>query len=387
MKRYLLVDSGVCQCSKIAESIEQEAGGKLTIRSLREPEVREMLDRKRPGWKWEPLLVEETDDKVRVYAGRAMSRRLLFLLGPRRAWKLISLLGSMKQPVQSVDFGRRAFFRKGATFLAVGALFPGIMKSIWQSDADLSGKDKKLSQASLFAQITPASEIDGDVKRRVRKSVASDPAFQYMYQVSTGVRRLVIPRIAKNLEIVGYDKRIDAYLIRYKFLPDAITEDQIGHKAGVEKIGTKSGHPNYHVLALAYSTTEKRSLRIVEGYGREYDDYVELYSRSADSSMVVRAPKDHPSEAQVISHTPRRIQENVAQAVGYDYENDPSLTFYRKDKMGSLAVQGNCEWICDAVFVLVCATLPPPFDVICGLVMVWECHEVCDPVCVGEGCP
>ncbi len=121
MKRYLLFDSGCCQCSKIAESIEQEAGGKLTIRSLRDPAVKELLDRERPGWKWEPMLVEEKSDKVRIYAGRALARRLLMVLGPRRAWGIVRLMSETRPP-QNISDGRREFMKK-AGISALSLLF------------------------------------------------------------------------------------------------------------------------------------------------------------------------------------------------------------------------------------------------------------------------
>ena len=130
MKRYLLFDSGCCQCSKIAKAIEQEAGGKLTIRSLRDPAVKELLDRERPGWKWEPMLVEEKDDQVRVYADGAMSRRLLVVLGPRRAWKILGFVTNLENPTESpsADQGRRGFLRlAGAAAIgAVALMLPGV---------------------------------------------------------------------------------------------------------------------------------------------------------------------------------------------------------------------------------------------------------------------
>ena len=123
MKRYLLFDSGCCQCSKIAEAIEQEAGGKLTIRSLRDPAVKELLDRERPGWKWEPMLVEEKDDKVRIYAGGAMSRRLLLVLGPRRALKILkfAIPGTSSAINTPKNVERRNFFRVAGA-ATVGAI-------------------------------------------------------------------------------------------------------------------------------------------------------------------------------------------------------------------------------------------------------------------------
>jgi len=130
MKRYLLFDSGCCQCSKIAKAIEQEAGGKLTIRSLRDPAVKELLDRERPGWKWEPMLVEEKDDKVRIYAGTSMFLHMLVALGPIRAWKTTKLvltpfynLKTLENTQVAVHSGRRDFLKRSGALLAGIALF------------------------------------------------------------------------------------------------------------------------------------------------------------------------------------------------------------------------------------------------------------------------
>ena len=133
MKRHLLFDSGCSLCSKLAEAIEQEAGGKLTARSLRDPAVRALLDKERPGWKWEPMLVEEDDENVRVYAGGAMSRRLLVVLGPRRAWRIMEAITEARIPesISPQDAGRRNLLRVvGATAVsAVALMIPGVSQA------------------------------------------------------------------------------------------------------------------------------------------------------------------------------------------------------------------------------------------------------------------
>ncbi len=133
MKRYLLFDSGCSLCSKLAEAIEQEAGGKLMVRSLRDPAVKELLDREQPGWKWAPMLMEEKEDKARIYAGWAMSRRLLVVLGPRRAWKIMEVLTEARIPesVSPQDTGRRNFLSvMGATAVsAIALMIPGVSRA------------------------------------------------------------------------------------------------------------------------------------------------------------------------------------------------------------------------------------------------------------------
>ncbi|GEM_PF-958419 len=86
-------------------------------RSLRDPEVQALLDRARPGWRWEPMLVEIEGEQVRVWAGLAMRARLVQVLGPVRALRLAQAVARMGGPVLGVDWGRRRFLGR-----ALGAL-------------------------------------------------------------------------------------------------------------------------------------------------------------------------------------------------------------------------------------------------------------------------
>jgi len=63
--------------------MEDASDGKLTARTLRDPDVRSVLDDVKPGWRWEPTLLEVDGDRRRVYVGLGM--RLVRVLGPRRA--------------------------------------------------------------------------------------------------------------------------------------------------------------------------------------------------------------------------------------------------------------------------------------------------------------
>ena len=81
-KQWLLYDGGCAACIALAQEVEALSGGRLGVRSLREPEVRALLDRARPGWRWEPMLVEIEGERVRVFTGLAMRWRLVQILGP-----------------------------------------------------------------------------------------------------------------------------------------------------------------------------------------------------------------------------------------------------------------------------------------------------------------
>lgn len=56
MERILLFDSGCQSCSSIADEVQALADGWLTVRSLRDAEMRAVLDEARPGWRFEPTL-------------------------------------------------------------------------------------------------------------------------------------------------------------------------------------------------------------------------------------------------------------------------------------------------------------------------------------------
>lgn len=87
-ERYLLFDSGCHECAEIADAVEQEAEGWLTVRSLHEEDVKELVSKARPNWKWEPMLVEFNGDSVLVFTGLQMKMRMLIGLGPRRAARI-----------------------------------------------------------------------------------------------------------------------------------------------------------------------------------------------------------------------------------------------------------------------------------------------------------
>lgn len=82
VEHYILFDSGCAQCTDVAAEIEKASGHKLRGKSLYAPEAKQWLDRARPGWKFEPTLVDVDSDNVRAYTGMAMRTHLLTFLNP-----------------------------------------------------------------------------------------------------------------------------------------------------------------------------------------------------------------------------------------------------------------------------------------------------------------
>jgi hypothetical protein len=125
MQRYLLFDSGCSRCRNLAADVEREAGGLLAARSLDDASMRALLDRARPGWRWEPTLLVVEGDRVRAYTGAMLAGRLVAAAGPRRAAR-IARLAQARRPVRE---DRRRFLRVSGSALAVLAMVP------WQAKA------------------------------------------------------------------------------------------------------------------------------------------------------------------------------------------------------------------------------------------------------------
>jgi predicted DCC family thiol-disulfide oxidoreductase YuxK len=121
-ERYLLFDSGCAVCTALAREVEALSGGRLGVRSLREPEVQALLNQAHPNWRWEPMLLEIEGEQVRVFTGLAMRWRLVQVLGPARAWRVAQAVARFGGPVLDVDWGRREMLRKLGSGILVAFL-------------------------------------------------------------------------------------------------------------------------------------------------------------------------------------------------------------------------------------------------------------------------
>lgn len=126
MERYLLFDGGCMLCTGLAQDIERETNGWLTVKSLRDAAMKELLDKARPGWKWEPMLVEVDGERVQVYTGIKMRSRLAVKLGPKRALHVAQLVQQALTPKSEVDQGRRTLLKRGAMLAGLAIVGPRV---------------------------------------------------------------------------------------------------------------------------------------------------------------------------------------------------------------------------------------------------------------------
>lgn len=172
MERFLLFDSGCSLCSDLARGIEREASGWLKARSLREPEVKALLDRAEPNWRWEPTLLEVEGDRARAFTGLAMRVRLLAGLGAKRTWRIAKLVRRAEVPLIEVGLGRRRFLK-----LAGGAALAAVLASLrpdYKAFAD-GGPD----EISALLKDAKIQELKGEeAERLIQQALHADQSLQ-----------------------------------------------------------------------------------------------------------------------------------------------------------------------------------------------------------------
>lgn len=166
MNRYLLFDAGCSLCSGLARDIAAVSDGLLGARSLHDPEMQAALKRVRPGWRWEPTLLEVQGGEAHVFTGFALRAQLLAVLGPRRAWRVAQLVARAQTPLGEVDSSRRAAIKRGASFTA------GIMGLVLlgPESARVLAQVDRYAVAASDRRPGPLSRREGVESWRVRRT-------------------------------------------------------------------------------------------------------------------------------------------------------------------------------------------------------------------------
>lgn len=179
--RQLLFDSGCSLCTQLARDIERESSGLLTARSLRDPDLQALLDVQRPGWRWEPMLLEDNGRAVRVWSGFPLRLRLLSLLGLKRSLRVAAMVARLEHSRRATfQQERRALLKSGVAAIGVMALgslagILGIGQPATASDApDQSGDSTASGKGHWMSQLEILStrELSGDELTRARGQFA-----------------------------------------------------------------------------------------------------------------------------------------------------------------------------------------------------------------------
>lgn len=142
MKRYLLFDAGCPACTGVARAIERESNGWLTARSLHDHEMRALLRKTRPEWRWEPTLLEVDSEHVRVFTGLHLYLRVISGLGLKRSWRIAGLVRQahlMKMATNPHHSERRYFIKSAAAIFSGMLLLPGrTLRDLYQIPPELT---------------------------------------------------------------------------------------------------------------------------------------------------------------------------------------------------------------------------------------------------------
>jgi hypothetical protein len=199
MERYLLFDGGCVLCTGLAQAIEQETQGWLTAKSLRDPAMRELLDNARPGWTWEPMLVEVRGERVRVYTGLKMRSRLVVGLGPRRAVRVAQLVQQALVPKVEVDQGRRRFLQRGAMLAGLALLGPRVAFSPSSAVAQEQSPKFILLSGNEGAALVAEARKDGTVNELTK----------WLAQTNTKTKGWT-KKTAVPFRVIGQDSTVSA---------------------------------------------------------------------------------------------------------------------------------------------------------------------------------
>lgn len=130
-KYFLGFDAGCATCSELADRLEREFDGRVSVMPLRDPRMEEwrsaMLGPEAP---WLPTLVSvdnDSDSPVRTWVGWKIGPALMSALGPAATWNVLTLLGSehLGPSRASHLLGRRGLVRGASGVIAGGLLLGG----------------------------------------------------------------------------------------------------------------------------------------------------------------------------------------------------------------------------------------------------------------------
>ncbi len=126
-------DAGCLACSDLARRIEEQANGKLEVRSLLEPQVehwrRQALGENAP---WAPTLLEIKGAEVKAWTGVRMAGALSKRLGLGATWRVMQVLGEYSasprvgepRAARAAGMTRRQFLKGLAGGLAALSILP-----------------------------------------------------------------------------------------------------------------------------------------------------------------------------------------------------------------------------------------------------------------------
>ncbi len=121
----LAYDAGCAFCSSLSDSVATVAGSQIEPVNLSDSTTEAWLNQVRPlGWKFAPYLLKVTDREVKAWTGMSAAVRLGVIIGPRRAMKLLRMIGQLTlESSKPASLQRRRFLKLSAYTAAASGAF------------------------------------------------------------------------------------------------------------------------------------------------------------------------------------------------------------------------------------------------------------------------
>lgn len=208
MKRYLLFDAGCAVCHQLAHAIEEAAAGKLKALSIRDSQAREWLEQAYPeSWTHQPYLVVVDGGQVRAYAGLSMALRLGRLLGPRKAWRVWSLVRQYEVGLPAsgeYSAERRGFLKRAALFVGSLFFFPQFGSTGGQGQKGPSDESGQIPYT--YSRLAPDDPAIGNLKDIVAVGTATQHFGQPKWDA---VYRIEYQETARTAYMIPYPEAAD----------------------------------------------------------------------------------------------------------------------------------------------------------------------------------
>lgn len=170
-------DGGCFACSGLAGRIERRLDGKIEVRNLREPQVREWrrnaLGEDAP---WAPALFEINGSKVRAWTGWKLGANLSRFLGPVATWRVMQELGEVTavpgiedSPVaEAIGISRGQFLKgMGGAAVAVSVLTGGtLLPSVASAQESSNGTAEEQKKAKSIVRRTKEFQSLADMQEQ-----------------------------------------------------------------------------------------------------------------------------------------------------------------------------------------------------------------------------
>lgn len=164
-------DGGCFTCADLAKSIEERLDGKLEVRNLRDPQVREWCRRALGNdAPWAPTLLEIEEGEIRAWTGWKLAANLSRSVGPVATWRVMQELGEVTAvpEIKASAFAKAAGMSRGQFLRGMGGA--AVAMSV-------------LSGGSVFSSVAAAQESSlspgtDEMRQKARQIVRASPEYQ-----------------------------------------------------------------------------------------------------------------------------------------------------------------------------------------------------------------